>query len=376
MYCRMANNNIEIKTNGNIGVCCVSDFVVTKADGTPYTINDSVEEARNADSLQELRRQIQAGEKPEWCNRCWDLESAGSDSKRTIENRRPLDTAPKNKFSIKTMDLKPGNICNLKCMICYSGASSKWIKEEIDLHGKSFFKLLNWGEQGKFVDKVIEHLDEVEYIEISGGETFMIAGVFTLLEQLVDRGVAQNITVQFHTNATIYPQEHIELLKKFKKVIVVFSIDGIGASFEYNRFPGKWSDVEDVVAKFKQHHEFEIKIGCSISVLNICEVGELFEWTKQNEIDIFLNMVGSKYNFDHLTLENKTKIKQHLLDTQADFSVCDNVGDDNWVINMLERDTGTHSEERYVYDINKHDTYRGISFANVSPVMWRILSGE
>jgi len=374
MYCRMVNNNIEIKSTGSLGVCCVSDFVIKKDDGTDYTINDSLEEARNSASLQELRRQINAGEKPDWCKRCWDLESAGSDSKRTIENRRPLDTVPTNKFSIKTMDLKPGNICNLKCMICYSGASSKWIKEEIDLNGQSHFKLLNWGENSDFAHKIIDHLDEVEYIEISGGETFMIAGVFELLKLLVQNGVAQNITVQIHTNATIYPEEHIDLLKKFKKIIIVFSIDGYGDVFEYNRFPGKWNEVEEVMHKFNQYTDFENKICCSISILNICELGDLFEWTKQNNMNIFLNMVGSKFNFDHLSLDSKSKIKNYLIANNVDFSVCDNVNEDNWIMNMLERDTNMHNEKNYLAQIKKHDAYRGIDFSKVSPVVWEVLT--
>ena len=37
---------------------------------------------------------------------------------------------------VKFVDLKLGNLCNLKCRICGSWSSSKWAKEEIDLLNK------------------------------------------------------------------------------------------------------------------------------------------------------------------------------------------------------------------------------------------------
>lgn len=108
--------------------------------------------------------------------------------------------------------------------------------------------------------------------------------------------------------------------------------------------------------------------------MNICELKELFEWTTELELEIFLNMVSSKYNFDHLTLDNKSKIKQHLIDTNTDFSACLNVDpENNWVVNMLERDSGIYSEASWIKQIKKHDEYRGLSFANVSPTMYMIL---
>ena len=55
-------------------------------------------------------------------------------SKRMISNIKfGVDTTKKN---LKFLDLKLGNICNLKCRICGSWSSSKWAQEEIKLGNK------------------------------------------------------------------------------------------------------------------------------------------------------------------------------------------------------------------------------------------------
>ena len=43
-----------------------------------------------------------------------------------------VDYSSNNGVELKFLDLKLGNICNLKCPICGSWSSSKWAKEELD----------------------------------------------------------------------------------------------------------------------------------------------------------------------------------------------------------------------------------------------------
>ena len=73
-------------------------------------------------------------------------------------------------------------------------------------------------------------------------------------------------------------------------------------------------------------------------------------------------------------MDSKAKIKNYLISNNVDFSVCDNVNEDNWIMNMLERDTNVHNEENYLSQIKKHDAYRGLDFSKVSPFIWEALT--
>ena len=87
----------------------------------------------NHPALADLRNKFLAGEKPTECKRCWDEEDAGINSKRIsfAEHFSGDDTIPDTLFTdpvteknIQYVDLKLGNVCNLKCRICNSMSSS------------------------------------------------------------------------------------------------------------------------------------------------------------------------------------------------------------------------------------------------------------
>ena len=63
----------------------------------------------------------------------------------------------------------------------------------------------------------------------------------------------ENVIVKYATNLSIFPNdETIELWKKFKKVILNVSIDGVGEKFEYVRWPLQWHQIDNNLKKLKQ----------------------------------------------------------------------------------------------------------------------------
>jgi MoaA/NifB/PqqE/SkfB family radical SAM enzyme len=147
------------------------------------------------------------------------------------------------------IDLKLGNICNLKCRICGSWSSSKWAKEEIDyvpgIDRKTHlaYKYLKDGawprESEVFWDNLKTLLPNIKYFEFTGGEPFLIEQHFELLRYAVEQGYSKNIEIHYNTNGTVFP-EQAELWNNFKHVEIAFSIDNVGARFEYERYGADW----------------------------------------------------------------------------------------------------------------------------------------
>jgi organic radical activating enzyme len=82
-------------------------------------------------------------------------------------------------------------------------------------------------ESAEFWTDLDQHLDNIRYIEFTGGEPFMIREHFQLLQKLVDTGRAAQVEIHYNTNGTQYPEEGEEIWKHFKNVEIALSIDDV-----------------------------------------------------------------------------------------------------------------------------------------------------
>ena len=140
--------SIETSPIGTARPCCLAKDEITKPDGSKYSLRENtLEEIYHSDYMQDLRKDFLAGNKPVTCQRCWDEEAAGRTSKRINSRIRlkeyynSVDFQNTNPNQLWFIDLKLGNICNLKCRICGSWSSSKWAQEEIDYAKNEFIKI-------------------------------------------------------------------------------------------------------------------------------------------------------------------------------------------------------------------------------------------
>ena len=177
--CMLPWISIETSPIGTARPCCLAIDEITRADGTKYSLKENtLEEIYHSDYMQDLRKDFLAGNKPATCQRCWDEEAAGRVSKR-INSRIRLkeyynivDFQNINPDQLWFIDLKLGNICNLKCRICGSWSSSKWAQEEIDLaHGnnpvaRDQLSRGQWPRTSKNWQSALDDaLEHIEYLE-------------------------------------------------------------------------------------------------------------------------------------------------------------------------------------------------------------------
>jgi MoaA/NifB/PqqE/SkfB family radical SAM enzyme len=128
--------SLETTPLGTVKPCCLADDVIPDIDLS----NNTLQEAFDGEYMRDLRQQFRDGMQPETCRRCWNEESAGRTSKRMNSLARLRDMLKpanidfdSNDGKLIFIDLKLGNICNLKCRICGSFSSSKWAQEEIEI---------------------------------------------------------------------------------------------------------------------------------------------------------------------------------------------------------------------------------------------------
>ena len=131
--CMLPWISIEASPMGTARPCCLAREDIVDIDLKTQTL----EHAYKSTYMQDLRRQFLAGLQPKTCQLCWNEEAAGRDSKRINSQTRlkhlydQVDWQNLSPDQLWFIDLKLGNICNLKCRICGSWSSSKWAEEEL-----------------------------------------------------------------------------------------------------------------------------------------------------------------------------------------------------------------------------------------------------
>jgi MoaA/NifB/PqqE/SkfB family radical SAM enzyme len=322
--CMLPWVSIETSPIGTARPCCLAIDEITKPDGTKYDLNETnLTEIYKSEYMQQLRQQFRQGEKPATCNRCWDEEASGRTSKRQHSQIRLKHLADKVDYAndlpdqLWFVDLKLGNICNLKCRICGSWSSSNWAVEEIaylpgiDKKQHLAYKYLKQGmwprKTQTFWDNMRELIPNIEYMEFTGGEPFMIEEHFELLRFAVKTGHAKHIDIHYNTNGTQWPGAE-DVWKEFRLVEVAFSVDNIGSRFEYERYGAEWDEVNANIDRFHALRDssknFWTQLCLTVNIQNIYYLDELINWaTTKNFNNVYFNMLHSP---DHMSIANLT----------------------------------------------------------------------
>jgi MoaA/NifB/PqqE/SkfB family radical SAM enzyme len=236
-----------------------------------------------------------------------------------------LDAKP-----LQFLDLKLGNICNLKCRICGSWSSStfateelQWLRHDEDRKNNHHYHMLRQGawprENPTFWTEIAQVSDQIQYIEFTGGEPFMIQEHFDMLQGLVELGIAGNIEIHYNTNGTQYPEHAESIWKHFKVVEIAVSVDDVGARFEYQRSNAVWTEVLENINRFKQlrskYSNIQLQFCCTVNVFNVYYLKELADFVYAQGFDfVYWNMMHEAYYFSISTLPENAKaaIAEHL----------------------------------------------------------------
>jgi MoaA/NifB/PqqE/SkfB family radical SAM enzyme len=335
-FCVLPWVSLEASPIGTVRPCCLADDELTDDNGEKFSLlTADFASIQNSRAMTELREEFLAGKKPQTCRKCWMEERSGRTSKRmhTLDRMKHMGISGEWTADAKPLmflDLKLGNICNLKCRICGSWSSSQFATEELndmppdEDKKKSFpYQMLRAGawprENQSFWTEIDTCLNDIRYIEFTGGEPFMIAEHFDMLQGIVDRGIAHQVEIHYNTNGTQWPTRGPEIWRHFKTVEVAFSIDDVGARFEYQRTNADWAVVLDNITSFQYLKDSlpNLRLQCcsTVNVFNVRYIDQLAHWIALQRFDfMYWNIMHDAWYFSIATLPDsaKAQITEHL----------------------------------------------------------------
>jgi MoaA/NifB/PqqE/SkfB family radical SAM enzyme len=328
-FCVLPWISLETSPIGTVRPCCLADDELVDDFGNKFDLNTaSFASIQNSKSMQKLRQDFLDARQPQTCRKCWKEERSGRTSKRMHTLDRLKHMLPDQEWTVDAkplmfLDLKLGNICNLKCRICGSWSSSTFATEELQFISRDenkkenhHYQMLKQGawprENPTFWNEIDQVSDQIRYIEFTGGEPFMIQEHFDMLQGLIDRGIAGNIEIHYNTNGTQWPEHAEKIWQHFKHVEIAFSIDDVGARFEYQRSNAVWTEVEKNISRFRElrnrNSNVSLQVCCTVNVFNVYYLETVANWIVQQQFDfIYWNMMHDAYYFSIATLPDQAK---------------------------------------------------------------------
>ena len=334
-FCVLPWVSLEASPIGTVRPCCLADDEIVDDAGQKFKLGTAnFLDIQNSNHMRNLRAQFLAGEKPQTCRKCWNEERAGRSSKRMHTLDRLKHMLPDQEWTqdakpLMFLDLKLGNICNLKCRICGPWSSSQFATEELNFmpreeqkssHAYQMLRAGAWPrENDQFWSQIDTVLSDIRYIEFTGGEPFMIDQHFDMLQGIVDRGIAHQVEIHYNTNGTQWPKRGPDIWRHFKTVEIAFSIDDIGERFEYQRTNADWAVVLDTITSFQylrdQMPNIQLQCCSTVNVFNVRYIDQLAWWISLQKFDfVYWNIMHDAWYFSIATLPDtaKTAVTHHL----------------------------------------------------------------
>jgi MoaA/NifB/PqqE/SkfB family radical SAM enzyme len=314
-FCPLPWIHLATRPNGDVRVCCTANAsgashtdskevgLVTQ-DGEVMNLREhTIAEVWNSNYMKTVRLQMLEGKVPPSCTKCFEEESKGIVSKRQWESsvwNERLDMATiidatgedgSLPVDIPYFDLRLGNMCQLKCIMCSPHDSSSWIKEwklqypkyktielQQDQQWNSDFDY-TWYKKGSFLHDMRSQAYNISELYFAGGEPLLIPEHYKILEFMVETGAATNCILRYNSNGLELSEKLFELWKHFKQVKFNFSVDAVGAKNDYIRYPSKWADVVANLERLDDTPDnIVVNIACAVQILNVLTISELVHW--------------------------------------------------------------------------------------------------
>lgn len=420
-FCAVPFVSIMVNTDTTVRYCCMVKGAankIKKDDGSPYTCKDRfIDDAWNSKDMRDIRKAMIAGEKIEGCSVCYLQEDSGRVSNRqhSINEwkwklgedalydkvKQALDNDGVVKDDIVYLDLRLGNLCNLKCRMCNPWNSSQIAKEHLslkdtdkayaDVWKKTFgtFPLTvlddqQWFDHDILWDQVISLIPTLKKVYMTGGEPTLIKNNFKFMQSCLEQG-RKDILLFFNTNCTNLNKNFFELISQFDQVHINASMDGIGEVNEYIRSPSNWKQINENIERLASLPNVVLGITPTVQVYNIFDLTNIVKYvnglnvkySKKIFIDFLINVHPHHLSVTILPEDIKQAARLELIEYKNHMVDCPEM-----TMNSLEGIIGLLANGQSVDagdELTRLSTYtksldasRGQSFTVLDNRLWRV----
>jgi len=370
-FCPEAWSQIEIDAEGDFKICCLSnydaDFGMAR-DDNDQVMNISthtIEDAINSKTHREHRLQLSQNIKPKRCRSCYDSEDSTkikewgdsasrgrskrqrviNETARTIPEYVTAESA--NSYTnadgtvtskVVNLDLRFGNLCNQKCIMCSPQHSSLWYEDwaeiskgradynrDLGVYKKGKYKLYPikeddkgrmkmegvtaWWETKEWWDKFDKIAPDLKYIYFTGGEPLVVPAMQECLDRLIFNGYAKNIQLRYDTNLSVINDKVIDKWKHFKNLNLCVSVDDTEDRYNLIRNPGKYDrfleNLDKLASRNIPIHYFS---GC-VGIASPYSMHRVMELAEKYNVDTYFRFLEGPNWLDIRNFPKEAKLE-------------------------------------------------------------------
>lgn len=335
-FCAAPFAHMYVHKNEDIKMCCIS---TEHKMASPSTEID-LEKRWKSNYYKNIRQQFLDGEEPAICTSCFTTErNNGRSDRMNFNDRYPFlkpNVETGNQYgSPIDLDIRPGNLCNLKCRMCGPESSSQLEKERLQ------YKELAYDDGSKIyqpdgvfseknIDFLLKNADKGDHIKFLGGEPTIMPEVSDILDNLIENDKS-HINVMITTNCTNSIKSFTDKLNKFSNLSFNYSVDGTGKVVEYIRTPVKFKTIEK---NMKLYHKMSTvdNISFAFQAYNLFNLYDTIKWAADLGVRVVPVLV--EYPQWCSVLSVPKKIRDAELDRTKQLMLNDKKYEE-WIINPL-----------------------------------------
>ena len=315
-FCILPFMGLYNQVNGSFLFCCKSQKTLGNVSRT------SMEKVWNNNKAKKIRHQLLNGKKPSSCYNCWKAEEDGvmshrlksysSESKNFSKYSHVLNNLTEDcelPFEIPRLDVEFSNLCNLRCRMCNIHNSTKWIQDHEavkhinpDLYYLYWKSLKNistkeqskslknkkkhkshpnyymsyWGNSRSYNEDLLKLGPHLRHIDFAGGEPLIEPYHYEFLKRLSKNGKQIMLSYSTNLHKSLKDKNIFNLWKKFKKVIVTVSIDGLEDSYNYIRQDASFDTLKKNILELKKHPYVKIEGAFCFQIYNAFSICDTF----------------------------------------------------------------------------------------------------
>jgi MoaA/NifB/PqqE/SkfB family radical SAM enzyme len=425
-FCAIPFVSMVVNTDATVQPCCMmqrNTHRLKDDNGKVLTINEKLSDSWNSNEMKFIRTEMVSGNKLVGCKVCYLQESSGRTSNRQYANSEwsnklgskhmfdLIDKAVLNggelDYSLAYLDLRLGNLCNLKCRMCSPFNSSQIAKEHVELEKKDdaykvvwaktfgrFDSRINdvqsWFERDFLWDQIIDLIPSLKKVYMTGGEPTLIQNNFKFMDECIRKG-RRDIILFFNTNCTNVNKKFTSLIGQFGRVNINASVDGVGPVNDYIRSPSHWEQISANVETLAQMPNVHLGLTPTVQVYNVFNLVDTLKWVdtlnikykKNIFVDFLINVHPSHLSVTILPDNIRHKVANDLIEYKNTYLTSSSpeltINSVNGIIGLLQKPRASDWQEqlaRFKTYTHSLDVERGQSLRSISVELADLVNEE
>lgn len=298
-FCPLPWTGFIVQQSGDVKNCVLSTEVIGNVD------DSTIGEILSGEKNKKIKRQMLLDQKPSSCEGCYKLEERKKNFdivSQRIYYLKELREVDRNlydqieNFDLHTVDIRWTNQCNQACVYCGPHNSILWEKEI----GPS--KMMSLESKNAVRTYIFNNVHKLKNVYLAGGEPTLMNENLQFLKLLLEKNPQVHLRV--NTNLSNIHTKVSELIKKFKNVHWLASVESTGDHYNYIRHGGKWEQFRDNLIKIKEIDSHKISFNMLWCILNHKELFRCVDHLQEMGFHNNSFVIGPLYAPNYLNILN------------------------------------------------------------------------